>query len=82
MGEDYFCESGVSSGFPGPILYSDDPLWDGDGCISSSTCCEFNNPPYFTKQLTRPTTDDIEVRLCIYDYRADIAIELIELYVK
>ncbi len=28
------------------------------------TCCEFNNPPWFCKQLPQPTTDDIELRLC------------------
>ena len=81
VGGDYFCESGVSSGFPRSILYPD-PLWDGDGCISTSTCCEFNNPPYFTKQLSSPTTDDIEARLCIWDDNSDIPIEFIELYVQ
>ena len=48
-------------------FHSDDPLWDGDGCHSSSTCCTFNNPPYFTNYLDNPTTDDIELRLCCYE---------------
>ena len=40
VGEDYFCESGVSEGVVRRnVLYSDDPLWDGEGCIDSSTCC-------------------------------------------
>ena len=39
----------------------------------------FNNPPYFTKQLPCPTTDDIEARICHYE---DASIELIELYVQ
>ncbi len=30
----------------------------------TSTCCQFNNPLWFCKQLPQPTTDDIELRLC------------------
>ena len=77
---DYFCESGRNSG-PN-IFHSDDPLWDGDGCTASSTCCSFNNPPYFTKQLPTPTTDDIEARLCNDYTPEDTPIEFIELYVQ
>ena len=82
VGEDYFCESGDHSGsgtWGG--FHPDDPLWDGAGCTSSSTCCSFNNPPYFTKQLPNPTTDDLEVRLCLLDSDEDAPIEFIELYV-
>ncbi|CAI8058151.1 hypothetical protein GBAR_LOCUS31613, partial [Geodia barretti] len=50
VGGDYFCESGVNSGYTySQTFYGDDPLWDGEGCGSSSSCCSFNNPPYFTK---------------------------------
>ena len=81
VGGDYFCESGVNSGsFSG--FHPDDPLWDGSGCTTSSSCCSFNNPPYFTKQLTNPTSDDIEARLCRLSTADDSPIEFIELYVK
>ena len=81
VGGDYFCESGRNSAGPN-MFFADDPLWDGDGCTATSTCCSFNNPPYFTKQLPSPTTDDIEARLCNdYTYE-DTPIELIELYVQ
>ena len=66
VGEDYFCESGVNSGSHHGF-HPEDPLWDGKNCISSSTCCLFNDPPYFTKQLLSPTTDDIEARICIME---------------
>ena len=79
VGGDYFCESGVNSGLPNFFF---DPLWDGQGCSSSSTCCSFNNPPYFTKQLPSPTSDPIEARLCILDTPDDSPVELMELYVK
>ena len=85
VGDDYFCESGVNSNrYPSYILYSNDPLWDGEGCSSSSSCCSFNNPPYFTKQLPNPTSDPIEARLCGNNPKSsgDTPVEFMELYVK
>ena len=83
VGGDYFCESGVNSGSSSNgIFYPDDPLWDGEGCSSSSSCCSFNNPPYFTKQLPSPTSDPIEARLCQFDGGDDSPVEFMELYVK
>ena len=82
VGGDYFCESGRHQGDHSAIFHEDDPLWDGDGCTASSTCCSFNNPPYFTKQLPSPTADDIEARLCQQDDNGDTPIEFIELYVQ
>ena len=32
-------------------VFMDDPLWDGEGCGGSSTCCSFNTPPYFCQHL-------------------------------
>ena len=82
IGQDYFCETG-SREILRYIFYHDDPLWDGQGCGGNSTCCEFNNPPWFCKQLPQPTTDDIELRLCgnkdIVD--EDTPIEIAELYI-
>ena len=80
VGQDYFCESGVNSGFSSGF-HPDDPLWDGEGCSSTSTCCQLNNPPYFIKQLSSPTTDDIEARICRFSSSDDTPIEFIELYV-
>ena len=64
VGGDYFCESGHNETSWDRVFHADDPLWDGKGCASSSTCCSFNNPPYFIKMLPSPTTDDIEARIC------------------
>ena len=86
LGDDYFCESGFEYPTTSELysFHSDDPLWDGDGCPSSSTCCTLNNPPYFTKHLDNSTTDDIELRLCGTEISAweNVAVELIEIYVK
>ncbi len=83
MGNDYFCDTG-SEGQIESIFYGDDPLWDGAGCGPLNTCCSFNNPPWFYKELPEPTTDDIEMRVCT-DQRStneDIAIEKIDIYVQ
>ena len=87
VGNDYFCESGLHSAwmFQNSLhFYSDDVLWDGQNCTSTSTCCQLNNPPWFTKNLPTETTDDIELRLCTNEIpeHDDVPIELIELYVQ
>ena len=89
VGEDYFCESGyVYPGYRNTTdwyrLHSSDPLWDGKGCHSTSPCCSLHNPPYFTKSLDQTTTDDFELRMCLRDPSSynNIAVELVELYVK
>ena len=81
VGDEYFCESGVNAGDRRGFR-PDDPLWDGQNCTSSSTCCSFNTPPYFVKQLPTSTTDSIEARLCLLDGGEDSPVELIELYVQ
>ena len=84
IGNDYFCETGN----PGPEIrnftayYTEDPLWDGAGCDSSSTCCELNNPPWFCKALMESTSDDLEIRLCNAISGADILITFIDIYMK
>ena len=77
VGGDYFCESGANTGHGNHPHYYD-PLWDGRNCTSTSRCCSFNNPPYFTKQLSSPTTDDMEARMCQYDSGEYSPIEFIE----
>ena len=66
------------------MFYPNDVIWDGQDCSASSMCCQVNNPPWFTKILPNPTTDNIEMRVCSDGGRGtdDIPIELIELYIK
>ena len=86
VGQNYFCETGVH--YWGGTYYvfypNGDPLWDGQGCGPTSSCCTFNSPPWFNVVLSSLTTDDIEVRICDRgDWRnEDSPIQLIELYVK
>ena len=83
IGQDYFCATGSRQTIS-LIFFPDDPIWDGQGCGGTSTCCEFNNPPWFCKQLFQPTTDDIELRICadhgIHD--EDVLLETVEIYVQ
>ena len=84
--DDYFCEAGVEENLQSntSTLYSNDPLWDGDGCTAPNPCCSFNNPPWFYKQLPQPTTDNIEMRVCKDENASneDVAIEIVEIYVQ
>ena len=84
IGNNYFCDTGN----PGPgynliAVYSDDPLWDGQGCGPTNTCCEFNSPPWFCTTLPQPTSDDIEIRICSDEVRTneDTLISLIDLHI-
>ena len=84
VGNNYFCESGRNIAFVSGtyILYRDDPLWDGQNCVSD--CCQLNTPPYFTRTLPAPTSDNIELRICSNSggTSTDIPIDQVELYVK
>ena len=86
VGQNYFCESGLIQypGTNGPFFSNGDPLWDGEGCGPTSSCCTFNSPPWFSVTLSSPTTDDIEVRICDNSLPqfSDSPIQLLELYVK
>ena len=83
LNEDYFCDAANSLSFT-TFIHFDDPLWDGVNCSPDNRCCNFNNPPWFYKQLPQPTTDNIEMRVCCDQTRGDedIAIEAFELYIQ
>jgi len=83
VGQNYFCESGLTHWDGTHVLFPDgDPLWDGQGCGSNSTCCTFNSPPWFNVRLPSSTTDYIEVRICSNIVDDESPIQLLELYVK
>jgi hypothetical protein len=84
VGEDYFCETGNTNNASPNGQHFLEPLWDGEGCGSQNTCCSFNTPPWFYKQLPQHTTDDIEMRVCTNEPRSneDIAIQIIDIYIQ
>ena len=78
VGDNYYCESGnPTTSIQIDHLYSSDALWDGEQC-EGECCSNGRSPPWFSVELPNPTTDDIEVRICIpqanYD---DVVIELL-----
>ena len=86
VGSDYYCEAALHLPPYRQVLYSNDPLWDGQGCDGRErTCCDPPNLPWFCKKLPEPTTDDLEFRLCGDESRntnEDIPIDLVELYIQ
>ena len=85
VNNDYFCDTGnPGPGYHANKYYTDDPLWDGEGCNSTSTCCKFNSPPWFCTSLPQPTNDDLEIRNCFFHTSGyeDNLITLIDIYVK
>ena len=88
IGNDYFCDTALSVRYGSvPLkLHTSKPLWDGEGCGSSDTCCSFpggsSTPPWFAKDLPSPTTDNIEMRVCRPDSSGTTPIEIVELYVQ
>lgn len=80
---DYFCDTGSRTSSQ-TIYYADDPLWDGEGCGSTSTCCEWQNPPWFCKKLSQPTQNSLEFRVCADSTSKDeqLLLELIEIYIQ
>ena len=80
VGNDYFCDS-YTEGGEWEARDEDDDLWDGEGCGSSSSCCEWKDPPYFCKQLHNTTSEDMEIRLFRF-YIYFNTISLIEIFVK
>ena len=83
IGQDYFCETRSTYQVQNQFYYTD-PFWDGSGCGPTSSCCGFNNPPWFCKQLPQPTTDDIEMRACTDEHTSNeyFALESIEIYIQ
>ena len=84
VGNDYYCESGRESSY---ILYSNDPLWDGQDCPErEATCCTSPKMPWFVKTLSDTVNDDIELSICGTN-NGQITVwgtplDLVELYIK
>ena len=85
IGTDYYCESGNPYSNYQSKLYTNDPLWDGQGCGSNEKpCCTRPHIPWFHKLLGYSTTDSIEMRLCCDEGTSneDVPFDLVEIYVK
>ena len=86
VGDHYFCETAIVSGYYQQQLYTSDPLWDGQGCGSTETaCCNVPGIPWFHRDYGNTTTTDyIELRVCGDEGTAneDTPVSYYEIYVK
>ena len=81
VNNDFYCEAG----FIGPDLEDriawEDPLWDGQGCVSSTaqSCSRYG---WFHRDIA-PSQEDIEVRWCADQSRSDedVYTDLLEIWV-
>ena len=83
----YFCESGNHEESNSKyILYTSDPLWDGQGCGSNEApCCSAPGIPWFHRDYGNTTTSDyIELRVCADQGtdNEDVPVGYYEIYVK
>ena len=87
VGNHYFCESGNHAKTWTNILYTSDPLWDGQGCSGvESPCCNVPGIPWFHRDYgSTTTTDYIELRVCgdggVY-IDEDTPVSFYEIFVK
>ena len=83
IGNNYFCDTG-SRKSSREVYYLDDPLWDGEGCGADSTCCEWQNPPWFCRSLPELTQNKLEFRVCTDSpaYDEQLLIDIIEIYIQ
>ena len=80
----YYCESGGGSNFDDTTYHLNDVLWDGAGYSAQNTCCSDPNLPWFYRQLSQNTQDDIELRSCVDEDFSNEAILItnLELYAQ
>ena len=78
VNESHFCDVGASMRPEREKLYTNS-LWDEMDCLMTGDgCCSGR---YFVAELTAPTSDNLEVRICGKE-NAGVGVDQIELYVK
>ena len=84
IGNHYYCESGAIRPPLQFLVYSDDPLWDGDGFVNANNnCCAHPAMPWFFRNFPVAQQEDIEVRLCQDEDNGNegVSIDQLQLYV-
>ena len=84
VGNNYYCESGNPETY-GTETYTNDPLWDGEGCVgANNNCYTSHGMPWFIRQFPVSQQEDIEVRICTdQDYGNEaVLIDQLQLYVQ
>ena len=85
VGDNYFCESGNHGRRLGgrENFFEEDPVWDGEQC-EGACCTNGKSPPWFHMNLPKPTTDDIEIRICGSEgtHNEDSPVQMFEIYIQ
>ena len=86
VGNNQYCEGGKSSGGWSASLKPADPLWDGLSCLATEgpCCTQGTGPPWFCRNITTPTTENLAIRLMADQHWGDedITVHSYELYVQ
>ena len=82
--ENYYCESGASTSASTSRYYTSDPVWDGEGCPSDSSCCSEPSLPWFHRQIPLTSDKYLEARICRDEPYSNegILVKEIKLYVQ
>ena len=85
VSNNYYCESAswyITDGAISTRTYFNDTLWDGEGCVDN--CCDNTALPWFYRQLSQTTQDDIEARICAHGYfsQRSTLVDQLELYIQ
>ena len=82
VGNNYYCESAPWYHLNYGTYFFNDTLWDGEGCVDN--CCDDTTQPWFYRQLSQATQDDIEARICSHGVFFDRStlIDQLELYIQ
>ena len=79
----YYCESGSQGAAVSTYYYTNDPLWDGNGCVGeNNNCCASHGMPWFSRQFPVVQNDDIEVRICGFSTDEEVLLDQLQLYVQ
>jgi len=75
----------VSLGVVESVYYTDDPLWDGAGCVHpNNNCCTNVGLPWFIREFPITQHDNIEIRICtneVYSNEA-VLVDQLKLYIQ
>ena len=80
----YYCESGAILHPKESVYYTDDLVWDGEGCSGDNNCYSEPSLPWFYRQIPLTASEDIETRICrdINSDDEDVLIKELQLYVQ
>ena len=64
--------------------FTDDPVWDGEGCSNDNNCCSDPNLPWFHRQFPLTASEDLETRNCRDESlnSEDILVKELQLHVQ